>query len=226
MRDILPNSVIEVLGDRLASSVVSAEEFYHMHSADEDSVTGGLGQALAMAEPISFIHESNSGSKRFSILISYEKVRGRGMNAPEKIYGIDGIIQLSVYDDSYRDFDGKLKTKKILPFQAKNGWSGTDKKLLEQVKKMYEKLGTGIVIDYSDSGYKACELEPIIVAEGSRDTLQKFGSLTSLAYLLKTRFWDCTVGKRDVDYEFSPDKFNYGHLFHRIHIKVQCQPWG
>src|SRR5690349_7745275 len=110
MRDLLPQQLMDVLRDRYIAGVATAEAHFVERSADEDSVTGALGQALAMSEPLIFSDQSSD----FSIQISYRKVRGRGLNAPERLYGSDGIFQIAVTTE-----EGVVVRLKGLPFQSK-----------------------------------------------------------------------------------------------------------
>src|SRR3954453_4627655 len=93
MRDLLPQHLVDFLRDRYIAGVATAEANFADSSADEDSVTGALGQALAMREPLIFSDQSGAA---FSVQISYRKVRGRGLNAPERLYGSAGIFQIAV----------------------------------------------------------------------------------------------------------------------------------
>ncbi|HXQ69568.1 MAG TPA: hypothetical protein VN844_03745, partial [Pyrinomonadaceae bacterium] len=67
MRDLLPEHLMDFLRDRYIAGVAIAEAHFADSSADEDSVTGALGQALAMREPLIFSDESGA----FSVQISY-----------------------------------------------------------------------------------------------------------------------------------------------------------
>jgi hypothetical protein len=126
MRDLLPRKVYEALQDRYAAGVSNAEALFDQHAADEDSVTGGLGQALAAREPMYF---SGPGGQ-YRVNVSYRKLRGRGDGAPERFLGADGIFQIEVLGGS----GDRIRTKG-LPFQAKKGWKGKDQALLNQAKK-------------------------------------------------------------------------------------------
>lgn len=98
MRDIIPDFVISVLRDRYVAGVADAEAQFESGVADEDSLTGALGQAISMSEP--YVFQTQAGV--YSVKISWKKIRGRGLNAPERLYGSDGIFQIAVYDDLIR----------------------------------------------------------------------------------------------------------------------------
>lgn len=54
MRELLPTIVLDSLRDRYLAGVADAEAFFDLHRADEDSVTGALGQSIAMHHPVAF----------------------------------------------------------------------------------------------------------------------------------------------------------------------------
>lgn len=187
MRDVIPDSVLDILRGHYALGIANAEAFYDQHSADEDSITGALGQALARAEPIRF----QQGFDEYHINISYRKVRGRGRGAPERIYGVDGIFQLSVTNK-----EGKESALKGLPFQSKKGWKGKNSDLLEQAKKMEKLTPGGIVIDFGPNGYKACTAKDVVASLGNRSTANHHNSIRPLEQLLSHDFLNCHVGRR------------------------------
>lgn len=86
-----------------------AERKFHMHAADEDSLTGGLGESLATNGTFSI----TVGEKKYKFVTEYYKVRGRGKGAPESIFGTDGIIQIRITNSQ-----GINCFNKGLPFQV------------------------------------------------------------------------------------------------------------
>ena len=110
MRDLLPPKLADFLRDRYIAGVARAEASFDENSADEDAVTGALGQSIAMPEALAF----TSPEGTYQIRITYRKVRGRGPLAPEKRYGSDGIFQIAVTDTLER-----IVRRKGLPFQSK-----------------------------------------------------------------------------------------------------------
>lgn len=80
MRDILPDFVVDRIRERYLSAVADAENTFDMNSADEDSLTGALGQSIAL--PREHIFSTQEG--RYIVDIGYTKLRGRGKDAPEK----------------------------------------------------------------------------------------------------------------------------------------------
>lgn len=222
MQDIIPISVIDIIRGHYALGVANAEAFYEQSSADEDSVTGALGQALARAEPIRF----QKGFEEYQISISYKKVRGRGRGAPERLYGIDGIFQISVTSK-----DGGNALIKGLPFQSKKGWSGKDKNLLSQVDRMESEAPGGIVIDFGPDGYKACSAKDVIAAQGSRTIANRHNSVRSLEQILAHDFLNCHIGRRGMFYDASNERLsswplNQDSPVHMITTEVKVSHWG
>lgn len=198
MRDILPSSLLTILRDRYLAGVSDAEEAFDQHSADEDSLTGALGQSLVMKEPLTF----DSGSDIYHVKIDYRKIRGRGPGAPEKRYGTDGFFQIAVMDAQ-----GRAIRRKALPFQAKVNWRTKDRTLANQAASMQQHIGSGLVVDYSSRGYRACSAGLVIEAQGSRRTLDQKNQMRSLGQILANDFLNCTIGTRDLFYDPNTEHF-------------------
>lgn len=192
MRDILPQKLIDILHDRYVAGVAEAEFAFNQHVADEDSLTGALGQAIAIREP--FIFDGSAGT--YAVAISYQKLRGRGPGAPEKKLGSDGIFQISVTDS-----DGRIIRRKGLPFQAKTNWRGTNKALYNQARRMEENTPGGLVIDYSLTGYKTCRAEAVVAAKGRRRSVDAEGAMRPLGQMLGHDFLECTIGTIGLYYD-------------------------
>src|ERR1700689_1754658 len=110
MQDILPEAVLSALREHYYTGVKAAEIGYEYNAADEDAVTGALGQALVTHG--NRIVEVDG--EVFGWRATHFKVGGRGKNAPERRLGADGIFQLEV-----RNRFGRLIRRKGLLFQAK-----------------------------------------------------------------------------------------------------------
>ena len=113
MLDLLPPSLIGFLREKYSSGVATAEASFEDSSADEDALTGALGLALAMKDPIIFPGPTGN----YEVQVSYRKLRGRGPNAPERLYGSDGLFQISISNEY-----GQILRQKGLPFQSKTNW--------------------------------------------------------------------------------------------------------
>ncbi|TKR34130.1 hypothetical protein FCE95_07655 [Luteimonas gilva] len=201
MQDILPPSLISMLRDRYLAGVADAEAFFDQNRGDEDSLTGALGQALAMREPILFTGPEGI----YSVRVSYMKLRGRGPNAPEKRLGADGIFQIEVANNR-----GDVIRRKGLPFQAKTNWRGKSSTLLRQAELMEQMSPGGLVIDYSSNGYKACLANNVVVVGGHRSGVNHSGAMRPLGQVLSRDFLNCTIGTRDL--YFDPEREIYSQF--------------
>lgn len=180
----LPTGLKTIIRDRYLAGIADAEAKYRFSSADEDSLSGALGNNLSMAQPLIF----SDGMRRYEFQISYHKIRGRGRGAPEKSLGADGIFQIEV-----RDENGEWR--KGLPFQSKKQWRSTDGKLLTQAQNMIETAGGGIVVDYRPNQYTACRAEDVVHSYANRKLIDQAGAAQPLGQLLGDDFLDCKVGQ-------------------------------
>lgn len=203
LQDFLPGSIIDRIRDQYAMGIAKSEARYHMHSADEDAITGALGQSIAENGEFYTTHGGNA----YEVAITYEKVRGRGPGAPEKIFGTDGIFQLEV-----KDAEGNVLFTKGLPFQSKVEWNGKSTALNRQAQKMEDTLGGGVVIDFSPDGYKACTTRDAIRASGNRRLLDETNKVTSLQDTICNDFMDCNVGRRGLHFDRDSETFLYNML--------------
>lgn len=213
MRDILPDFVIDSLRDRYLAAVSDAESTFDMNYGDEDSLTGAFGQAIAM--PRSQVFSTPEGM--YTVDVGYTKLRGRGKNAPERLYGSDGIFQIKVFD-SY----GSVIRSKGLPFQSKKNWKGTNRKLSDQAKDMERFTPGGIVVDFNNSGYKACLAGDVVLAGGNRLQLTKEGRLQRLGQLLGNEFLNCEIGTLNLFYDPKQELYKIdGGDFHIISTGIE-----
>jgi hypothetical protein len=194
LRDLLPGFIHKLLRDRYLAGVADATVHYGQHRADEDAVTGALGQAIAMT-PIAYTGPEGS----FQVEVRYDKIRGRGPNAPEKVFGTDGIFQIRV-----SNLDGSVARQKALPFQAKKEWTGTDPKMPSQCNEMLDHFGGGLIIDFTDGSYEACNADTARAADYNRRFLHERRLMKDLGHLLADDFLDCAIGIRDL--YFDPDE--------------------
>jgi hypothetical protein len=178
VRDLLPAGIYGYLRDRYLAGTSDAVAHFPAHAADEDALTGALGQAFS-ALPVVY---SDNGSQYFAD-ISYRKLRGRGKNAPEKRFGADGIFQIRVTDR-----DGAVVRQKALPFQAKKEWRRKDTKLIKQCEDMIREFGQGIVVDFSPTGYLACRAAEVVDFQGQHRALRDQGRLRDLGHVLADDF--------------------------------------
>jgi len=201
MRNFLPSSLVELLRDRYIARVVLAAEAFEANSADEDSVTGALGQMLLMSSPLAY----QEGGETYSVQVSYRKIRGRGLNAPERLYGTDGIFQIAILDAS-----GQVAFTKGLPFQSKVNWRGRDSRLTAQASEIQFALGGGIVVDYAATGYMACSTLAVLNAGGDRGQIDREGRMHSLGHVLGIDFLECYVGREGLFFDAERERFIQG----------------
>lgn len=200
MRDLLPPEVISRLLDRYMTGVADAIENYDQSCADEDALTGALGQAIATRIPL----DIPTPLGIVQVKIGYTKLRGRGNRAAEKLYGSDGLFQIEVVDSS-----GRIVRRKGLPFQSKKDWHGTNSKLASQAATMIKETGSGIVIDYKHNGYFACDAATVVRCRGKRGVAQQSGKLSSLGRALGTDFLECRIGTVGLSYDAIREQYDW-----------------
>lgn len=193
MPDLLPSELINAIRGRYLSGIADAQAKFALSRADEDALTGALGSAMSMAEPATL----QIGDEVFEYYVYYEKVRGRGAGAPERLYGLDGLFQIQVMNS-----DGEVVRTKALPFQAKTEWKGSDQRLLAQVQKMLDSgIRDAIVINYTRYGYEACAIESVVNAKADHAYLEKARRIHSLTDMLINGFLECQIGERDLYFD-------------------------
>jgi hypothetical protein len=221
VQDLLPKSVLDSIREAYLRGISAAERGYIFGQEDEDVLTGALGQAL-LSEDRAVVENREVYVWR----ITYNKFRGRGKNAAEKILGADGIFQIDV-----RDAEGQILRRKGLLFQAKKGWQGKDAKLASQASLLAWPPGVAVVINYTPNGYKACLANIVNDAEGDRCKIAP-EAMKSLTTTLGEDSLLCRVGLQGLFYnpltkvlEFpfglKPPKQSYRHVITTKVIRVQ-----
>ncbi|CDF85726.1 hypothetical protein PKB_4401 [Pseudomonas knackmussii B13] len=204
MHDLLPSLVLDSLRDRYLAGVADAEAFFDLHRADEDSVSGALGQSIAMRDPVVF----SSSEGTYVVKIDYRKIRGRGPGAPERKYGSDGLFQIEIADQL-----GAVILRKGLVFQSKMNWRGKKTDLYKQAVLMETKFGGGLIVDFSSTGYKACTALAAIESRGSRPIAEKLGAMRPLGQFLSRDFLDCSIGKKGLFFDPVSERFYLENYF-------------
>jgi len=187
--------VIRTLQKHFYAGVKHAEVRFKYHAADEDSVTGALGNDLVEPEPITI----QVDGQIYLWSTTYYKIRGRGPNAPEGELGADGIFQFEVFDQRFK----RMLVRKGLLFQSKMRWTGTDGRLLEQARDLLTQSPSAIVIDYSEKGYRAFAASDVVAANGNRRKI-RHGNNKALAQVLGDEFVGCTRG--DLGLYWEPER--------------------
>lgn len=192
MQDILSSLILSDIKNHYLARVTNAALGYKYNEGDEDSLTGALGQSLLTTTP-RIVYDANGIGYLWSTY--HYKIRGRGIFAPEKEFGADGIFQIEI-----RGIRGNLLRRKGFLFQAKKKWNGVDSKLKEQAALLSSNPHKAIVVDYSPNGYKACLAIHAAKANGDRHKL-KSRQFRRLADLLGNDFLDCHIGLTDLYYD-------------------------
>lgn len=198
MDSIVPDAIKPFLRDRYLAGVADAEAKYRFHAADEDALTGALGNALSMPDPLVF----DDGTHRYVYQVYYEKIGGRGPGAPEGEVGADGIFQIEV-----TTAQGKLV--KGLPFQAKKLWQHRDQRLLGQCHDMMRAAGEGLVINYGPHGYTAYKADRVIEADGRIPRAER---APALGQILANEFLDCTIGQEGLFFDVDKGRFRQSSM--------------
>lgn len=191
MKDLLPQAVLDEIGRQYRSAVEMASHDFEDFAADEDSVTGALGQTMKNVVKGTI----TIGGREFGWSTTARKLRGRGANAPEKKIGADALVELEVWDT-----DGTMAGQKLVAIQTKTEWTGKDRLLPGQAKKLSKLSGGGIVVDFREGDYRAVEANVVARAKGDRrnvpdEKVRPFGDV------LAGDFLECLVGSRDTYFD-------------------------
>ncbi|MFO1436820.1 MAG: hypothetical protein U1F81_00775 [Verrucomicrobiaceae bacterium] len=193
MLDLLPRNVLFSIESHIHQRVADAEYGFQFGEADEDTLTGALGQMLLTRPQDDWDMQNN---RQFQWSFTYRKVRGRGPNAPEKTIGADGIFQIEVSDEN-----GKMLRQKGLLFQAKIASKpGSSRKLRDQAELLSQFKRAAILIQYSRHGYSAVPIDQM-VQENQTATRAKERILRPLADVLASDFLHCRIGQRELSYD-------------------------
>jgi hypothetical protein len=193
LSSLLPVEFIKLIRDRIKAGVADAEAKFRLNEEDEDSITGALGQSISTDAPLVL----GTPSSAFSFEIESIKLRGRGLDAPEKKLGADAIFQIRILRD------GKIVFSKGLPFQAKKGGGFRNAVVKKQAKDLYASTETGIVVRYANRDYTAADVRDILPnADGS----SKLIKTQKLSTILGDTFLDCGVGR--IGLLYTPESTN------------------
>lgn len=189
LTDVLPPSLLQELANQFRQGISKAVVRYPELRGDEDSVTGGLIQAIGD------IAKGTDQVTGFSWSTSTWKLRGRGQGAPEKEIGADAILEIQVKDQA-----GNLVTRKSLPIQCKKEWVERDRLLLSQASQLCSIPGGGIVVDYTQTGYFATSAQATVAAEGDRRRVPP-AAVNSLGDVLADQFLPCKIGSTNIYFD-------------------------
>ncbi len=175
--------VTEKLRRHFKKAVKRAEENASEHWQDEDALTGALGERMISKGKI----EVPADGGRYVISVSSKKLRGRGIGAEEKLLGADFFMSIVVKRS------GKVVYQKGLPAQAKKVGNSDRKGAVKQAETMMSTLGTGLIVQYTQDGYRAMPAEEFVHSDfdrvsETRDTLGDW----------MCSFTDCKIGKENL----------------------------
>jgi hypothetical protein len=184
--ELLQNErVRRALSDHFRAAVAAAAQGYADDAADEDAVTGALGQALRGQGEIAL-----PDGRVLRWATRYRTLGGRGRNATERNLGAEGLFEVEMEDE-----EGD-RSRKSLPFQARNAAAYGDALLRGQARRLNAFPGSGLVINYRPEGYVA--VDAVLVAEGEATR----NSEVPLADALSEGFIGCRRGS--TAYLFEP----------------------
>jgi hypothetical protein len=187
----LPDIVLKTIAVQMQEGIVEAISGFAEQRGDEDTVTGGLIQAIRTS--VRGSTQTSQGLVRWHTRMW--KLRGRGRGAPEKKIGADAIFEIEVLDEG-----GTLSTRKSLPIQAKKEWIGRDKLLGGQAQKLSQLPGGGLIVDYRGDGYMAIDAASAASAGGDRRGLGP-QAMRPLADVLSRDFLQCRIGSTEIYFD-------------------------
>ncbi len=169
-------SVRRALSEHYRTGVAAAVRGFAADAEDGQVVTAALGQALAGSGELAI---SDGRSVRWTT--RYRRLRGLG--APERNLGAEGLFEVEMEDEE------KDRSRKSLPFQAWVGAQGYGDALLRgQAKRLSAFPGGGVVVNYRSEGYVAVDAGVAAEREATRD------DEVDLADVLSREFLGCRRG--------------------------------
>jgi hypothetical protein len=192
MRDVLPPAVFDDVSAHLRRCGTRAHRDWHINKAHEDSLTGVVFRDFATRRS----RRVYVNGDRWDWRIRTQKFGSGGANSEEKLSGANGIVEVEV-----RHIASGAVERKGLLVQAKKGWSGTNAKLLTQVRDM-ERIapGSSAAFDYGPDGYTAVDGQAVIEAKGNRRIVDGAHDMP-LGKFLSDRFLACEIGLRGLLYD-------------------------
>jgi|GEM_PF-4196711 hypothetical protein len=167
----VPEEVIETLSSYIQAKCGRAERSWMRAKEEEDSITGDF-----------FGNLSTEGGVvgDYSWGFYYNKFRGRGKNALEKIVGADGIITIH-----YTDPPENIEYYKSLAYQAKKVGGRIEEDQLQKMRRYFP--GGNMVVIYGPDGYTAYENNPSVALR--------------LCDLITNNFLACNIGIEGLYYD-------------------------
>lgn len=173
---LIPEAVIPLLEDHIKKNCKKAETAWEFANQDEDTLTGDF---LGNLRTPGWIGDSNYQFRFF-----YNKVRGRGNGALEKLTGTDGIITIELQLGNHRSI------VKSIVFQAKKqgNVSGKAQKII--MDKYFP--DANVIFRYSPDSFVVEDFD---------------GKDIRICEFLINHFFSCEYGMYDLYYNNSVNNF-------------------
>jgi hypothetical protein len=157
--------------------------------------------------------------------VSYKKIRGKGLDAPETNTGADGVFQIEV-----QLLDGALLVvHKGILFQAKKYKGSSRSDLIDQVENMEQFApGGSALFEFGPEGYRGAAGR-VILTDSERNPRRIPHPDEPLGSFLADQFLPCGAGLRGMYYDFADETLFVPHegivrrvsLRHLIEVKVR-----
>lgn len=190
LSDLVPKGLLRRIKTHFDEKIQEAVKSYRFNDADEDSLTGAMGQALSTPEMIVSVVNGSI----YSFAVESHKILGKGPSTPEKRTGADGIFQISVMEGM------KVVFEKGLPFQSKKKIVYRKAAVIDQADDMLRTSGSGIVLRYGPEGYDAEDVRHLL-GKDDPDRVKTPPGFASLSTVLGDWFLDCEIGKMGLSFD-------------------------
>lgn len=181
---------MRAIKDHFENEIHSAVQSYRFNDADEDSLTGALGQALSTPAKV----VTKAAKILYSFTVESHKILGKGPGAPEKRTGADGIFQVRLWEGE------KLLFDKGLPFQAKKTSHYRQSAVMEQAELMYKTSNSGLVLRFGSEGYDAADVRQMLDTKED-EVLQTTKGFVQLHEALGEWFLKCHIGRMGLSFD-------------------------
>lgn len=190
LTQLVPRGVLRAIKDHFKDEIRSAVQSYRFNEADEDSLTGALGQALSTPERVITVADK----VRYSFSVESHKILGKGPGTPEKRTGADGIFQVRLWEGE------QLLFHKGLPFQSKKKILYRQSAVMKQAQQMYKTSKSGLVLRFDSKGYDAADVRRMLDTNEDED-LQTTKGFVQLHEALGEWFLKCHIGRMGLSFD-------------------------
>lgn len=173
----LPRFIIKELQAHILGVCPRAQNGWEFSNQDEDTITGDF---------LGNMRTDWNSNQNYEWRFGYNKVRGRGKGALEKIVGTDGIITIH-----YKNQSTGENYYKSLVFQAKKVNNKVDYEQWDKMKMFFPKGNA--IFSYGPNGYKSYYDDQ--------------STELSICELLARKFLECKIGIEGLYYDHTDNKF-------------------